>query len=69
MVLTKIQKKHLGYVIRKSIECGLDTRDEIYYLLMGYRCFQEASEELIEFCINEVYNFIYVYCEEDNEWR
>ena len=60
MELSKIQKKNLWNVIKKYVNYGLDTRDDIYFLLMGYKCFQNESDEFLEKCIDEVIHFVYV---------
>lgn len=69
MELTKIQEKNLRTVIRKFIEYDLDTRDDVYYLLMGYKCFENESDKFIEHCIDEVIRFKYIDYKWNTDWR
>lgn len=58
MKLSRLQAKNLDNVIKKYINYELDSRDDVYFLLMGYKCFQNESDEFIEQCINKVINFV-----------
>lgn len=58
MKLSKIQEKNLNNVICKFINYGLNSKDDIYFLLMGYKCFMYESDELINYCLDYVSNIV-----------